>query len=141
MQAEHGEGPCIDAILDHHLVYGADLAADPRWPTWGPAVVTATGIRSMMCFPLFTSDDVVGALNLYSTRTRAFDTVDRDHGLSADTEFAVLRRVSSTSRGGTESRMAAACVPVRAGRALAGHEPAGFAPREGAGPCRTVLRS
>ncbi|GAA1479164.1 GAF and ANTAR domain-containing protein [Nocardioides aestuarii] len=89
LQAEYGEGPCIDAILEQRLVYGSDLAADARWRLWGPAVVSEFGIRSMLCFRLFTAEDVVGALNLYSSQPNAFDTVDRDHGVALAAHAAV----------------------------------------------------
>lgn len=89
LQAEYDEGPCMDAIYKEPEVYSADLTNDRRWPRWGPKIFDQYGVRSMLCFRLFTSDDTVGALNLYSNRADGFDDDDRDHGLALSAHIAV----------------------------------------------------
>jgi len=81
LQHELGEGPCLDALRRQDVVRSADIARDDRWPTWGPRVAGETPIRSMLCFRLFTDDDVVGGLNLYSYNLDAFDEEDVEDGL------------------------------------------------------------
>jgi GAF domain-containing protein len=76
LQEELQEGPCMDAVRQHEVVISQDLAREERWPTWGPRVVEELGVRSMMCIQLFTSEETVGALNLYSRRVRAFEDDD-----------------------------------------------------------------
>jgi len=73
LQTELGEGPCLDAAWDHELVCTGDLARDDRWPRWGPRMAEQFGIRSMLCTQLFTNEDQLGALNIYSTQLDAFD--------------------------------------------------------------------
>lgn len=76
MQYDLGEGPCIDTIRDHELVLSGDVEDDPRWPRWGPAVASRLGVRSMMCFRLYTSETTHGAINLYSDALGAFSSAD-----------------------------------------------------------------
>jgi GAF domain-containing protein len=89
LQYEVNEGPCLDAIREHEVVQSADVGADDRWPQWGPAAAEETGLRSMMCFRLFTHSDKYGALNFYSRRSDAFDEVDREHGLALAAHTAI----------------------------------------------------
>src|SRR4028119_1889848 len=65
LQYELEEGPCLDAIWDEETVSSPDLANEERWPTWGPRVVEELGIRSMLCFQLFTDRSSLGAPNLH----------------------------------------------------------------------------
>jgi GAF domain-containing protein len=65
----------MDAVWEHEVISSPDLATEARWPTWGPRVVSELGVRSMLCIQLFTSNDHVGALNLYSRQVRAFDDI------------------------------------------------------------------
>lgn len=92
LQYEFNQGPCLDAIRHQEIVYSGDLAHDARWPQWGPRTAQETGIRSMMCFRLFTDRDLVGALNLYSDQPQAFLDEDREIGtaLAAHSAMAVV---------------------------------------------------
>ena len=87
LQYETGEGPCLDAIWHEQTVHSSDLREDGRWPTWGPRVVAETGATSILAFRLFTQEDTLGALNLYS-RT-GFDESDRDMGLALAAHTAI----------------------------------------------------
>lgn len=69
------EGPCYDAATDRAQVVADNLAADARFPRYGPVAVEA-GIRSMAAFRLFERDSVQGALNLYASRVGAFTAYD-----------------------------------------------------------------
>lgn len=73
VQGELGEGPCLNATLDEEQVFRiADMAAAAdRWPRYAPAA-HALGIGSAMGFLLFTEEENLGALNLYSSRPHAF---------------------------------------------------------------------
>jgi GAF domain-containing protein len=76
-----GEGPCREAIRRDHAVTVDDLATDPRWPTWGKAMVSELGIRSSLSLRLFTrADSSWGALNIYSRTPHAFTDADVVHG-------------------------------------------------------------
>ena len=80
IQYETGQGPCLDAIRDQEPYQCGDLARDERWPQFGPRALEATGLRSLLSFRLFVEDGTMGALNLYSAETDAFDEADREVG-------------------------------------------------------------
>jgi hypothetical protein len=76
LQYATGQGPCLDALRRHRTYLSDDLAAERRWPDFGPRAVDETGVRSMMSFQLFVDHDTIGALNLYSPAAAAFDEHD-----------------------------------------------------------------
>jgi len=83
------EGPCFDAIWTGDTVHSPDLADDRRWKTWGPRAVADMGVASMLSYRLFTSDETVGALNLYSRSRDAFDSDDINNGFYLAAHLAV----------------------------------------------------
>lgn len=89
LQYELGQGPCLDAIWQEDFVHSADLASDARWAKWGPAVAEETNARSLMAFRLFTHDETLGALNLYSRKVGGFETADRDDGTALAAQIAI----------------------------------------------------
>lgn len=76
LQQELAEGPCMDAAWRERTVSSPDLEADERWPRWGPAAVQELGLRSLVCVQLFTHEDRLGGLNLFSTAAQAFTPED-----------------------------------------------------------------
>ena len=89
LQFELMEGPCFDALRMHEVVLSRDLANEERWPSWGPRVVDEIGVRSIVSYRLFTAEDTLGAMNLYSRRIDAFDTEDIDNGGALAAHVAV----------------------------------------------------
>jgi transcriptional regulator with GAF, ATPase, and Fis domain len=73
IQYETGEGPCLSAVRDEEMYVTGDLALEDRWPTFSKRAVHETGVRSMLAFQLFVEEGSLGALNLYSESTHAFD--------------------------------------------------------------------
>ncbi|MEW2299081.1 GAF and ANTAR domain-containing protein [Streptomyces sp. NPDC006655] len=75
LQERLGEGPCFDAARakDGERVFRIpDFNEEqPRWPAYGPAA-HRLGVGSMMGFLLYTEDEELGALNVYSRRPGAF---------------------------------------------------------------------
>ena len=68
-QVQTEEGPCQDCFRTGSPVTGVDLAASSEvWPHFAPRAVAA-GFRSVHAFPLRLRQNVVGALNLFGTRT------------------------------------------------------------------------
>ena len=94
IEVELKEGPCWDAIKETQTVYIPDLTDAPRWPTWAPRVVEETGFKSVLAFQLFTDEDNVGALNLFSRTTDGFGTEDRDYGLALSAHISVAVRAA-----------------------------------------------
>jgi GAF domain-containing protein len=77
IQYDLGSGPCVDAATEEEIYRSGDLAADRRWPAFGQRAAQEYGVRSMLSVRLFLEDDnLVAALNLYSTATDAFDDSD-----------------------------------------------------------------
>jgi transcriptional regulator with GAF, ATPase, and Fis domain len=89
LQAELGEGPALDTLWEHETVYIPDLAAERRWPRWGPRLTDATGVRSVLTFRLFTLKNIIGALSMYSTIPDAFDEEDKAEGLGLAAHIAI----------------------------------------------------
>lgn len=73
IQYETGEGPCLQAAATSDIVLACDLATAPEWPAFAPRAVAETGVRSMLCYRLFLTDDNRGALNFYAMQPDAFD--------------------------------------------------------------------
>ncbi|MGW6790580.1 GAF and ANTAR domain-containing protein [Streptomyces chartreusis] len=75
LQERLGEGPCFDAARTaqgERVFRIADLTRLPqRWPAYAPQA-HVLGVGSMMGFLLFTDDEDLGALNLYSHKPGAF---------------------------------------------------------------------
>jgi GAF domain-containing protein len=80
LQFELGEGPCFDALRAEERVVANDLDQDERWTTWGPAMVSRVGMRSVLSFRLATRRDALGALTLYAAPAGAFDHEDVSEG-------------------------------------------------------------
>ena len=73
LQYALNEGPGLDAIWAQDTVLSANLVQDARWPRWAPEVASKLGVRSLLCFQLYTTTDTLGALILYSDRVDGFD--------------------------------------------------------------------
>lgn len=75
LQERLGEGPCFDvarAENDERVFRIRDFTREqPRWPEYAPAA-HRLGVGSMMGFLLYTEDEELGALNVYSRRPGAF---------------------------------------------------------------------
>jgi GAF domain-containing protein len=68
-----GYGPCLAAAEGGQLISIADMATESRWPQFTKAA-SEQGVGSTLSVPLPVQRQVIGALNMYSTDTAAFDT-------------------------------------------------------------------
>jgi GAF domain-containing protein len=64
LQFTIGEGPCLDSVTHRIPVLVVDLAEEPRWPAYGPAMV-AHNIRSVYAMPIVIAAGFIGALDLF----------------------------------------------------------------------------
>ncbi len=71
LQERVGEGPCLEALYQHHTVRIDDISQERRWPQFA-AEAARLGVGSMLSFRLFVREDTLGALNLYSGQAHAF---------------------------------------------------------------------
>ncbi len=90
LQLDVDDGPCLEAIREHHTVVTDDLITEPRWPRFSRRAVEVTGVRSMLAFRMFIDEDTLGSLNLYSKQPRAFT----DESLAVGTIFAAHASVA-----------------------------------------------
>jgi GAF domain-containing protein len=87
-QYETGQGPCLSAVYEQRTVRLSDMASEDRWPEFTRRALDL-GIRSMLSFQLYVSEDNLGALNLYSEQKEAFDDEAENIGLLFATHAAV----------------------------------------------------
>ena len=90
IQSETGEGPCVDAIKEHEMFQTGRLSEELRWPAFTPRAVAESRVESILSLRLFAQEATMGALNLYSTQSDAFD--DRD--VAVATVFAAHAAVA-----------------------------------------------
>jgi hypothetical protein len=74
-QYELEEGPCYQAAIDTSHVISPDLANDERFPRYG-RLAADRGFAAQAGIRLFDSKKGRGALNLYSHRLGAFESLD-----------------------------------------------------------------
>lgn len=67
-----GEGPCLDATFERQNIVVPSVVADGRWPRWAESA-QEQGVGSVLAIRLFTPEETLGALNLYSRTPGAFD--------------------------------------------------------------------
>lgn len=68
------EGPCVESIHSAPVIVVEHARHEQRWPRFIPQAVRK-GLRSQLALRLYTEDDTLGGLNLYSTLS---DTIDPD---------------------------------------------------------------
>ena len=95
-QYELNQGPCVDSTQGVEWIRSLDVAADARWPVWGPRAA-AKGVGSVLSLRLLSGDAAFGALNLYARRGGSFKDPDEvDLALTYATHAAVA--MTSTLR-------------------------------------------
>lgn len=75
LQTDLSQGPCLLAYRSGEPVLIPDLAADDRFPLFGPPAVAA-GIAAVFTFPMRHGEGRLGALDLYRDTIGALDTDD-----------------------------------------------------------------
>ncbi len=88
LQEQYGEGPCLDAAAGDSMVLCNDLREEPRWPRFAKAAVAA-GVRSTMSFQLYTHNKLMGALNLFGIKPKAFTPQSQAVGAMFATHAAI----------------------------------------------------
>jgi GAF domain-containing protein len=106
VQRETGEGPCIDAALQHTTVRADDLRAETRWPEFARQAAVL-GVRSVLSFQLFVEAETLGALNVYAAAAGAFGPESESTGMLLATHVAIAMtadRTQAQARIGLDSR-------------------------------------
>jgi len=80
LQTNLDEGPCLDALREHHTVQIDDMATERRWPRFAHAAMERE-VWSLLSFRLFVHSGTFGALNLYAGETKVFDDDSNSMGI------------------------------------------------------------
>jgi GAF domain-containing protein len=72
LQYRLGEGPCVDSIHKDPVVVLENVRHEQRWPRYIPRAVAA-GLRAQLGLRLYTDEETLGGLNLYSTESATID--------------------------------------------------------------------
>lgn len=96
-QHELGEGPCFDTLHDQYRVHRiADMAThSAQWTRFAPRA-HELGIGSMLGLLLYTDQEELGALNLYSTQRQVFTESSERVGWLLASHAAVLYSAART---------------------------------------------
>lgn len=84
-QAETGEGPCVESLLNGHVVQTDDLLKDPRWPTLVEAI-EGLNVVALLGVPIRIERTTVGSLNVYTDAPWSWT----DDDIAALESFAVV---------------------------------------------------
>jgi GAF domain-containing protein len=104
LQAQHGEGPCIDAFDQKELVGAVDLESERRWPAFSEAAV-AREVRAVLASPLPYNQDAVGVVAVLSEQRRPWSP-EGELALLAFTDLAALL-IATMMAGEQQSEVAA----------------------------------
>jgi GAF domain-containing protein len=77
LQYDLGEGPCLEAAITGEPRLSNHLETSEDWPRWGPKAAQ-TGVHALLGIQLSTTDEVLGALNMYAGTAGAFTRDDLD---------------------------------------------------------------
>jgi GAF domain-containing protein len=100
LQAEHGEGPCVDAFDGKQPVAADDLGRDDRWPRFGPAAVDR-GLRAVLASPIPYSQQAVGVVAVFAGGPHPWTQAEQE-AIVAFTELVamlVLHAMEASERG------------------------------------------
>jgi GAF domain-containing protein len=98
LQYELDEGPCLDAAWQHETFQIEDLATDQQYPRWSHRVAHELGFRGVVAYQLFTAEDTLGALNVYTEDPHPYESVDRAEGLLVATHAAIALQGARTEQ-------------------------------------------
>ncbi|HSO55113.1 MAG TPA: GAF and ANTAR domain-containing protein, partial [Actinomycetes bacterium] len=100
LQAEHGEGPCVDAFDDKQPVGAGDLSSDDRWPAFAPAA-SEGGLLAVLASPIPYSDHAVGVVAVLAGQAHPWTEAEHE-AIVAFTELVallILNAMEASERG------------------------------------------
>lgn len=82
LERTHGEGPCLDAIIEDAPQFEDDLSeAHTHWPVFAQEVVRQTSVRSAAGFRIIAAGEKIGALDLFSDRVGGISEASADQAM------------------------------------------------------------
>ena len=83
------KGPCVDAIATGEIQYFDGTLTEPRWRQFAEAAADQD-VYSVFSFPLRIDENVIGAINLYSSERDALRSGHREEGSLFAAQAAVI---------------------------------------------------
>jgi GAF domain-containing protein len=93
LQAEHGEGPCVDAFDDKRPVWSDDLGREDRWPRFS-AGAAGRRLLAVLASPIPYSDHAVGVLAVFAAAPHDWSEAERE-AIVAYTELVAMLVVNA----------------------------------------------
>jgi GAF domain-containing protein len=100
LQAEHGEGPCVDAFDDKRPVSTGDLRHEDRWPAFS-ADAARRRLLAVLASPIPYSDQAVGVVAVFAVEPHPWTEAEQE-AIVAFTELVallVLNAMEARERG------------------------------------------
>jgi GAF domain-containing protein len=100
LQAEHGEGPCVDAFDDKQPVSTGDLRHEDRWPAFS-ADAARRRLLAVLASPIPYSDQAVGVVAVFAVEPHPWTEAEQE-AIVAFTELVallVLNAMEARERG------------------------------------------
>jgi GAF domain-containing protein len=100
LQAEHGEGPCVDAHDEKQTVWADDLRREERWPSFSPAAA-GRGLAAVLASPIPYSSDAVGVVAVFASGPHPWTEAEQE-AIVAFTDLAamlILNAMEARERG------------------------------------------
>jgi GAF domain-containing protein len=100
LQAEHGEGPCVDAYDDKQTVWTDDLGREERWPAFSPAAA-GRGLAAVLASPIPYTTEAVGVVAVFASGPHPWTEAEQQ-AIVAFTDLAamlILNAMEAAERG------------------------------------------
>jgi GAF domain-containing protein len=100
LQAEHGEGPCVDAYDEKRSVWTDDLGREERWPAFSPAAARR-GLAAVLASPIPYSNEAVGVVAVFAGEAHPWTDAEQE-AIVAFTDLAamlILNAMAARDRG------------------------------------------
>jgi GAF domain-containing protein len=109
LQAEHGEGPCVDAFEDKEPVATDDLGQEDRWPAFSPDAARRH-LLAVLASPIPYSEQAVGVVAVFAGEPHPWTEAERE-AIIAFTELVallILNAMEARERGRLAAELQAA---------------------------------
>jgi GAF domain-containing protein len=100
LQAEHGEGPCVDAYDEKQTVWAEDLGQEQRWPGFSPAAA-GRGLAAVLASPIPYSNEAVGVVAVFASGPHPWTEAEREAIVAFTdlTAMLILNAMEARERG------------------------------------------
>jgi GAF domain-containing protein len=97
LQDEHQQGPCLESLWNQYTVRVDDYEKETRWPDFVAALAEQTPVRSSLSIQLYTNENELGTVNLYSEAPATFTPEVEELAVALAAQAAVGLAVARSS--------------------------------------------